>query len=158
MLIQEQKRSKGKTAGGLSTQIRPHRAMVQGGIQLEPLPKPALRSACSGSDPALARRKAVQRARNRIRSLLPRKEQRFAAGAASAHSKRVSLPSLRLTLFTFLQIVSTFCTNIPRASEGEGESAGARGEGPGGSQMALFLLKKEGGVCEEPFGAGALAA
>lgn len=116
---------------------------MQGGIRLEPAPRPTLRSARSGSDPARARHKAVQRARNRIRFLLPRKEQRFAAGAASAHSKRVSLPSLPLTLFTSLQIVSTFRTNIPRASAGEGASAGVRGEGPGRSQMGLFLLKKK---------------
>lgn len=67
------------------------------------------------------------------------------------HNKLVSLPSLQLTLFAFLQIVSTFCINNPSASEGEGKSAGAHREGVGGNQMALLLLKKKVEDAEKPF-------
>lgn len=70
--------------------------------------------------------------------MLPKK-QRFTAGALSVHYKLASLPSLRLTLFTFLQIVSTFCINNPGASEGEGR----RGEGVGRNPVALLLWKKK---------------
>lgn len=79
--------------------------------------------------------------------MLPEK-QRSTAGALSVRCKLASLPSLPLTLFTFLQIVSTFCINNPGASEGEGR----RREGVGGNPMALLLWKKK---VED--GAGALA-
>lgn len=42
------------------------------------------------------------------------------SGPRSVHNELVSFPSLRVTLFAFLQIVSTFCINNPSASEGEG--------------------------------------
>lgn len=73
------------------------------------------------------------------------------------HNKLVSLPSLRVTLFAFLQIVSTFCINNPSAREGEGGSRGARREGVGGNQMSLLLFKKKVEDAEKQFGAGALA-
>lgn len=92
-----------------------------------------------------------------VHSLFPPKKQRFTSGALSVHNKLVSLPSLRVTLFAFLQIVSTFCINNPSASEGEGESAGATREGVGGNQMSLLLLKKKVEDAEKQFGAGALA-
>lgn len=84
--------------------------------------------------------------------MLPKK-QRLAAGALSVHNKLASRPSLPLTLFTFLQIVSTFCINNPGASEGEGRHR----EGVGGNPMALLLWKKKVEDGEERVGAGALA-
>lgn len=143
----------------------PQQAVMQGGIQPELPPKHAVRSGCSGLDPTLARWKVVQRdiereeqkERKTVHSLFPPKKQRFTSGAVSVHNKLLSLPSLRVTLFVFLQIVSTFCINNPSASEGEGESAGARGEGVGGNQMSLLLLKTKVEDAEKLFGAGALA-
>lgn len=70
--------------------------------------------------------------------MLPKK-QRLTAGALSVHNKLASRPSLPLTLFTFLQIVSTFCINNPGASAGEGRHR----EGVGGNPMALLLWKKK---------------
>lgn len=140
---------------------------MQGGIQPELPPKHTVGSGCSGLDPTLAGRKAVQQDVDReeqkekktVRSLFPPppKKQWFTSGAVSVHNKLVSLPSVRVTLFAFLQIVSTFCINNPSASKGEGESTGARGEGVGGNQMSLLLLKKKVEDAEKQLGAGALA-
>lgn len=150
--------TRAKPPRGLSTWMG---ALMQGRIQPELPPKHAVRSGCSGLDLNLARWKAAQRdaergeqkERKTVPSLSPQK----CSGPRSVHNKLLSFPSLRVTLFAFLQIVSTFCINNPIASEGVGGSRGARGEGVGGNQMSLLVFKKKVEDGEQQLGAGALA-
>lgn len=145
MLIQERERSESRTSEGIKHTL-PHGAAVQGRIQPEHPPKRALRSGCSGlaSTPAgwkELREMVREGRREKGKQSAPCAPQNAALHCwGSQRAQQTSLPSLGpLTLFTFLQIVSTFCINNPGASEGEG----SRGEGVGGNPMALLLWKKK---------------